>query len=164
MRALSICILAMAATVEAAQSRAPGPVMPNPMLTPGVVRELSLEEICTTRWGLDRRFVTPAMRREVFTRYRLRGPNDPACRKDKHGRRYELDHLIPRQLGGADDVDNLFPQCYAGRPWNAVLKDRVENRLHKEVCAGTITLEDAQRDIAKDWRALYRKFFGEPPR
>lgn len=159
-----LALLLLAATLTSADARTRGPVAPNQILTPGVVRDLTLEEICTTRWGLDRRFVTTAMRREVFTRYGLTGPNDPACRKDKHGRRYELDHLIPRQLGGADHVDNLFPQCYAGKPWNAVLKDRVENRLHKEVCAGNVTLEDAQRGIAKDWRAIYRKFFGEPRR
>ena len=130
----------------------------------GVARDLGVVEICTTIGGADRRFVTAAMRREAFARYGLTGPNDTTCRKDKHGRRFELDHLIPRQLGGADHVDNLIPQCYAGKPWNAVLKDRVENRLHKEVCAGRIDLEPAQRMIAKDWRALYRKFFGEPPR
>ncbi len=139
-----------------------GPTIPNPKLTPGVVRpELTLREICGTRWGKDRRYVTAAMRREVFARYKLKGPNDPACRLDRHGRRYEVDHLISREIGGADDVDNLFPQCYAG-PWNAVLKDRLENRLHKEVCAGRMTLEDAQQGIAKDWRALYIKFFGKP--
>lgn len=161
---LVFAIVWLSATLATADARTPGPVAPNQKLTPGVVRELTLHEICTTRWGLDRRHVTAAMRREAFTRYGLRGPNDPACRKDKHGRRFELDHLIPRQLGGADDVNNLFPQCYAGRPWNAVLKDRLENRLHKDVCAGTITLEDAQQGIAKDWRALYRKYFGEPRR
>lgn len=150
--------IVVAATVADARPR--GPVVPDPKLTPGVARDdLSLKEICSTRWGLDRRYVTPAMRREVFARYGLKGPEDPACRKDKHGRRYEIDHLISRELGGADHVDNLFPQCYAGKPWNAVLKDRLENRLHKEVCGGTIPLEQAQRGIATDWRGLYRKYF-----
>lgn len=160
MHAILIVILLV---VAMAPADARGPIAPNPVHTPGVVRDdLTLEQICTIRWGLDRRHVTPAMRREVFARYRLKGPQDTACRKDKHGRRYELDHLIPRQLGGADHVDNLFPQCYAGKPWNAILKDRLENRLHKEVCAGTITLEEAQQDIAKDWRVLYLKYFGGP--
>jgi hypothetical protein len=50
-----------------------------------------------------------------------------------HGRRCEIDHLISRELGGADDVKNFWPQPYGTHAWNAVLKDRVENRLHKEV-------------------------------
>jgi hypothetical protein len=30
-------------------------------------------------------------------------------------------------------------------------KDSVENRLHKAVCAGTVTLTAAQNAIATDW-------------
>jgi hypothetical protein len=30
-------------------------------------------------------------------------------------------------------------------------KDVLENRLHREVCAGQITLSDAQREISGDW-------------
>lgn len=160
MHTIFVAALWLVTTLAPADAR--GIVAPDPVLTPGVVRDLTLDEICTTRWGRDRRHVTAAMRREAFARYGLRGPTDTACRKDRHGRRFELDHLIPRQLGGADHVDNLFPQCYAGKPWNAVLKDRLENRLHKDVCNGTITLEEAQAGIAKDWRALYRKYFGAP--
>jgi hypothetical protein len=37
---------------------------------------------------------------------------------------------------------------------------RLENRLHKEVCSGALTLEEAQQGIAKDWRGLYQKYFG----
>jgi len=99
------------------------------------------------------------MKREVFARYRLTGNDDKLCRLDRHGRRFEIDHSCPRELGCADAIKNLWPQCYSGR-WNAVMKDRVENRLHKEVCAGRISLEDAQRDIAKDWRVIHRRYFG----
>lgn len=126
-------------------------------LTPGVARtDLTLAEICSRKWGKDRRHVTPAMRREALARY-----GKPACRPDKHGRRFELDHLISRELGGADDVNNLWPQCYAGKPWNAVLKDRLENKLHTLVCSGQMSLEDAQHQIVADWRALYRHVFGD---
>jgi hypothetical protein len=135
---------------------------PDPELTPGLATELTVEAICARRWGKDRRNVTAAMKREVFARYHLKGNSDRACTPDAHGRRCEIDHLISRELGGADDIRNLWPQPYGARPWNAVRKDRLENRLHKGVCAGVITLEQAQHDIATDWRAAFVRYFGDP--
>jgi hypothetical protein len=138
--------------------------VPDLTITPGVVRhDLTVEQICSTKWGKDARAVTTAMKREVFTSYDIKcrplhgkAKNIPACGK------WEIDHLISRELGGADDVKNLWPQLYTGKPWNARMKDRVENRLHKEVCAGTIMLEQAQEEIASDWRVPYRRYFGSP--
>ncbi len=89
-------------------------------ITPGLCRSLTVEQICATKWGFDRRQVTTSMRWKVLQLY-----------KDKHCRKFEIDHICPRELGGADDVTNLWKQCYP----DARLKDRVENRLHKEVCA-----------------------------
>lgn len=134
----------------------------DPILTPGAVADLTTQEICERRWGRDARNVTAAMKREVFRRYGLSGNSDAACTPDAHGRRCEVDHLISRELGGADVIANLWPQPYGGAPWNAVRKDRIENRLHKEVCAGRITLDEAQREIATDYRVPYRRYFGEP--
>jgi hypothetical protein len=48
-----------------------GPVVPNPALTPGVVRPISRTALCRTRWGKDARHVTLAMRRQVFAAYRI---------------------------------------------------------------------------------------------
>lgn len=59
----------------------------------------------------------------------------------------ELDHLVSLELGGSNDESNLWPE--AGSIPNP--KDAVENRLHDEVCAGTISLRAAQREIASDW-------------
>lgn len=108
-------------------------------LTPGVVRpEITVREVCGTRWGLDRRHVTPGMRRAVLQLYGVAWADRG---------QYELDHLIPRELGGADDVRNLWPQ-----PWpEAHRKDQDENALHRAVCAGQRTLEDAQREIRVRW-------------
>jgi hypothetical protein len=67
----------------------------------------------------------------------------------------ELDHLISLELGGADTVDNIWPQCgpdgvtLAKRYFK--IKDKVENYLAAQVRAGSMTLEDAQRGIATDW-------------
>jgi hypothetical protein len=67
----------------------------------------------------------------------------------------ELDHLIPLELGGADGLGNIWPEC---GPHSTVLehryfkiKDRVENYLADEVKAGRISLNAAQKGIASDW-------------
>jgi hypothetical protein len=113
-----------------------GPFAPTPSLTPGVARPIGQTAVCTTRWGLDRRHVTPAMRRQVFAAYGIP--------YEKH-RLYELDHLIPRQLGGADDVANLWPEVWS----DAHQKDQLENALHGAVCRGELRLEDAQAQLRR---------------
>ncbi len=70
---------------------------------------------------------------------------------------FELDHLIPLELGGApDDVANLWPEPWTG-PWNARQKDAVENFLHRQVCNGAISLARAQAAIATNWTAVYQE-------
>lgn len=59
----------------------------------------------------------------------------------------ELDHLVPLELGGANDAANLWPEV--GSVPNP--KDSVENALNKAVCDGQIRLVRAQRAIARDW-------------
>lgn len=110
---------------------------PNPALTPGAVRPLSVEQICETKWGADRRVVTEAMKIHVFAAYGI-----PLTDRT----RYEVDHLVPRELGGADDLLNLWPQPWVGEG-NAHVKDHEENRLHRSVCAGAMTLTAAQRSM-----------------
>jgi hypothetical protein len=71
---------------------------------------------------------------------------------------YEEDHLISLELGGhPTSPDNLWPQPWAGSE-NAHMKDVLENRLHKLVCAGIIELDEAQTMISTDWEATYREF------
>lgn len=70
----------------------------------------------------------------------------------------ELDHLVPLELGGADGMGNIWPQC---GPDAATLnqryfkqKDVVENYLATEVRAGRMPLATAQHRIASDWVQL----------
>ncbi len=75
---------------------------------------------------------------------------NPAC--------YEEDHLISLELGGhPTSPANLWAEPWFGA-WNARVKDRLENRLHRLVCDGTLTLRDAQQAVATDWVAAYRRF------
>jgi hypothetical protein len=59
----------------------------------------------------------------------------------------ELDHLVPLELGGSNDMTNFWVE--AGHIPNP--KDAVENHLHALVCSGRISLHTAQLDIAHDW-------------
>ncbi len=70
---------------------------------------------------------------------------------------YELDHLIPLELGGCPKCEaNLWPEPRNVFP-SASEKDEVESYLHEQVCSGTLPLADAQREIAADWYAVYRR-------
>jgi hypothetical protein len=67
----------------------------------------------------------------------------------------ELDHVVPLELGGADTLDNIWPQC---GPTGAPLpqryfkeKDIVEDYLAKQVKSGRTSLISAQVGIASDW-------------
>lgn len=136
--------------------------VPDLAKTPGVARPgLTKTKICSIKWGKDERHVTAVMKREVFASYGFTGNDDPKC-VPTGKQRCEIDHLISRELGGADEVKNLWPQPYGTTPWNAHLKDKLENRLHKEMCAEHITLKQAQKMLVDDWRIAYKKYYGEP--
>jgi len=77
---------------------------------------------------------------------------------DTNLRDYEEDHLIPLEVGGnPTDPRNLWPEPYQTSisDGGAYYKDKVENYLHEQVCAGRISLQDAQHEIAKDWYNVY---------
>jgi hypothetical protein len=98
------------------------------------------------------------MKNQVFLNYSI----PPDARHDEHRKSlYEIDHLISRELGGADEIANLWPEPYEGA-CNAHAKDRLENELHKEVCADPSDdkLHEAQTAIATNWIAEYEKRFG----
>ncbi|HEX8873283.1 MAG TPA: hypothetical protein VF780_01550 [Nitrosospira sp.] len=136
--------------------------IPDLQITPGAVRTgLTKKKICEIKWGRDERHVTVKMKRQVFDLYGYSGYDDPRC-VPAGKRRCEIDHLISRELGGADEVKNLWPQAYGTSPWNAVLKDKLENRLNREMCAGNISLREARDMLVNDWRKAYVKYYGEP--
>lgn len=64
---------------------------------------------------------------------------------------FELDHLIPLELGGAPaDPKNLWPEAHAPMP-GSYEKDELENLLNARVCARELSLGEAQAQIAADW-------------
>lgn len=125
--------------------------LPDPTLTPGRTRPgVTRQEVCTPGSSAKARHVTSATKRAVFRRYHVT-PRPGA---------YEVDHLISLELGGSNDLANLWPQAYHG-PLNAHDKDRLENQLHALVCAGRLRLEDAQRAIATDWVVAWKRYGGK---
>lgn len=67
---------------------------------------------------------------------------------------YQLDHRLPLCLGGSNDPGNLWPQPLA----EAKLKDQLEAHACREVCAGRVSLEEAQSWFTH-WQASYREVF-----
>lgn len=126
-------------------------IVPNPKLTPGTTQPITVEVLCATKWGKDARHVTEKMKRDIAAAYSLKRSQVVAYGK---GKCCEFDHLISRELGGTDDVKNIWVQ-----PWVAAKrKDRLENRLHVLVCKGELSLPEAQHAIATDWPAAYTKY------
>jgi hypothetical protein len=72
---------------------------------------------------------------------------------------YELDHLIPLELGGASTATNLWPEPLAGSR-GAHRKDDLENAMRRQVCSGAVSLAVAQLAIAANWEDAYQTFVG----
>jgi hypothetical protein len=74
---------------------------------------------------------------------------------------YEIDHLVPLCLGGADSNANLWPEPRGSiePEFNAEAKDRLEARVCEMVCGGDLDVREAQQAIAGDWTAAYQRWF-----
>jgi hypothetical protein len=128
------------------------PVVPDPKLTPGAVVTTNTTIICQPGYSRSVRHTSGQLKHQIYVEYGI----------DRNAGHYEIDHLVPLGIGGADNRENLWPESRDTQPWNAGVKDRLENYLHLEVCAGHIAVQDAQKAIAKDWVAAYRGYLGEP--
>ena len=127
------------------------PVMPDPSLTPGATLPVTSGDICVSGYSQKVRNVPADLKQQVYAEYGITS-HQPG--------EYEVDHLISLELGGSNSIKNLWPQSYITKPWNAHVKDKLENELHAEVCAGKIDLPTAQHEISTDWIASYKKHFG----
>jgi hypothetical protein len=124
--------------------------MPDSRLTPGeTIVGVTVAEVCTSGWATSHRAVAAAQYREVYGEYRIPYPEPSGT--------YELDHLIPLELGGDNANANLWPEA-ATPPPGFHQKDELENALHALVCAGSLGLGAAQHDIASNWYAAYVRY------
>jgi hypothetical protein len=135
----------------AAKYRHHGAAVENDLkLTPGLVRTTDLKSICEGGSTSQYRDTTESMKNRVYAEYGVQR-NHGICRGG-----CEVDHLISLEIGGADDVKNLWPQPSQPKPGYHE-KDKLENWLHEQVCSGAMKIEDAQEGIATDWYGLYLK-------
>lgn len=122
-------------------------ILPDAHCTPGKRRPTPVAEVCRRGSSRDERHVTEKVKRQVYAEYGIK--------KHRPGQ-YEVDHLISLELGGSNDVSNLWPEAAEPRP-GFHEKDKLENLLHQLVCHGQMTLVEAQAAIATDWLSLYNR-------
>ena len=137
----------------------PPDIYPDPARTPGAINlDISQENIRDTIY--NPRWSTKSIRPEAGYTNRLKVEQiGEYAYQDSRMRDYEEDHFIPLELGGnPTDPKNLWPEPFETSvpDGGAHAKDKVENYLHAEVCAGSLTLGEAQREISGDWYRVYQ--------
>lgn len=125
--------------------------LPDPNLTPGDAFAVSKDAVCAADYSNPANKIPVELKSRVFQRYAVRG----------NAVGYNVDHLIPTDLGGSNSIKNLWPQQLSGE-WNYNRKNRLETRLKKMVCRGEVALETARTEIASDWVAAYKRYMTEP--
>ncbi len=131
-----------------------GEPLNNLVLTPGAIMSVSLSRICTPGYSARVRDVPWSVKLDVYRAYGI---------TRRSAGQYEIDHLIPLELGGSNATANLWPELNDHPRGYLNSKDQLENRLHDLVCRGAIALGAAQHQIATDWVALYHRVFGSWP-
>lgn len=125
--------------------------LPDPKCTPGAVLNVTKEQICTKGYSKTVRNVSESTKKLVYKNYNI----IPTQKGE-----YEIDHFISLELGGSNDIANLWPEAASPKP-GFHEKDKVENYLHTKVCSGELTLAQAQKDISVDWPKTYEEI--QPP-
>src|SRR5271165_5272884 len=152
-----MCIRVFAFLLFLAQvvlAQQPTPILPDPDLTPGNTFDVTAQDLCVISYSKKVRNVPAEMKREVYEEYGITS-HEPG--------NYEVDHLIPLELGGSNSIKNLWPESHRTSPWNAQVKDRLESKLHELVCSGQLDLKTAQRAIAADWIEAYKMYVSPNP-
>lgn len=129
--------------------------LPDPRCTPGGIDPtVSVAVLRNPEWrtACVRNCMTSEQEKHVT--YQWYGLRVPHKNSGKH-QVCELDHLVPLELGGADGLGNIWPECGPNSTQldnrYFKIKDRVENYLAEQVKLGAISLETAQHGIAQDW-------------
>jgi hypothetical protein len=121
--------------------------MPDPSCTPGAIfQNVTVSQICTKGYSSSVRNVSITTKNDVYAEYGIYTHTTG---------QYEVDHLISLELGGSNDIANLWPEAANPTP-GFHEKDLVENYLHAMVCAGKISLPTAQDEIAHNWLKVYQ--------
>ena len=115
--------------------------------TPGAVLTTNISIICKVGYTKTVRDVSTATKKKVFSEYGIP--------YSQHAN-YEVDHLISLELGGSNDISNLWPEN--SKITNGSLtKDKFENYLHRKVCSGKMSIQEAQKEIPTNWLTSYQQ-------
>src|SRR5215472_4741300 len=116
--------------------------------TPGaILPNVTTTQVCTPGYASSVRNVPQSVKDKVYAEYGI----------TRHlPGQYEVDHLVSLELGGSNDIANLWPEAASPTP-GFHQKDLVENYLHDQVCSGAMSLKDAQNEIATNWLAVYNR-------
>jgi hypothetical protein len=115
--------------------------------TPGdIFPSATKDQICEPGYSRKVRAVTTSTKNKVYASYGI---------TSRLAGEYEVDHLVSLELGGSNDISNLWPEAAEPKP-GFHEKDVVENYLHDQVCNGAISLEEAQIQIATNWLTVYQ--------
>jgi hypothetical protein len=148
-RPLRVVLAGLGAATKASGCRARG-LLPDPACTPGAVsRTATLARVCTPGYSSRVRDVPQSVKERVYAAYGVAVHS---------GDTYEVDHLVPLEVGGSNAQANLWPEPSPG--FHA--KDALENSFHDQVCEGTLPLAVAERRIAKRWIAYASTTAGAP--
>jgi len=129
----------------------PAYVYPNPTLTPGAILTTDASTICAPGYASAVRDVSTAMKEQVYAEYDVSYPQPTGA--------YEVDHFIPLEIGGSNDITNLWLEPATPTP-GFHQKDQFENFEHDQVCDGTISPMEAQSRMASDWYFYWQQEVG----
>ena len=116
--------------------------------TPGALLATGTKDaICQPGYAKGVRNVPDSEKNQVYAEYGITS-HAPG--------QYEVDHLVSLELGGSNDIANLWPELASPTP-GFHEKDKVENYLHAQVCSGAVSLQQAQVEIATNWLAVYNQ-------
>lgn len=122
--------------------------LPDSACTPGAVfPNATVQQICTSGYASSVRNVPYQEKDQAYAAYGI---------THHYSGQYEVDHLVPLELGGSNDIANLWPEAANPTP-GFHQKDMVENYLHDQVCSGAMSLKEAQTEIATNWLAVYNR-------
>jgi hypothetical protein len=120
--------------------------LPDSACTPGAIfPDATKDKICVSGYASSVRNVTTSEKDQVYAEYGI---------ASHYAGQYEVDHLVSLELGGSNDIANLWPELASPTP-GFHQKDTLENYLHDQVCSGAMSLADAQQQIATNWLAAY---------
>jgi hypothetical protein len=116
--------------------------LPDPACSTGdIFPNATKDVICVSGYSASVRDVPQSEKDDVYAEYGV---------VNRQPYEYEIDHIVSLELGGSNDISNLYPEKY-NMTLGARVKDKVENCFHRMVCDDELDLSKAQFIIATNW-------------